>query len=232
MPDPRRRLRMAWQWRRVPADRKVVFRAAWVVTVLVAAWGGWQVWQTQTAHTSPPGLPATTIGVPPSSIAPPPQVAAPQGLGRSAPVTISIDSIKVRASVDQIGLALDGALQEQPLSRAADAAWYRLGPAPGQVGPAVIVGHVDTKHSQAVFFNLTRLRPGARVVITRADGHTVTFTVDSLGTYPKTQFPTKLVYGQTSYPALRLVTCGGPFDRVAGSYRDNIVVFAHMTAHT
>src|SRR5215467_15282731 len=230
MRDPRRLLRLAWQRRRILAERKVMFRAAWVATVLVATWGGWQVWQERAGHTAPPALPANTIGVPPSST-PPPQVAAPQGLGRSAPVTISIASIKVHASVDQVGLAPDGALEEQPLSRAENAAWYRLGPAPGQVGPAVIVGHADTKHSQAVFFNLTRLRPGARVVITRADGHTVTFVVDSLGIYPKTAFPTKLVYSPTGYPALRLITCGGPFDRVAGSYRDNIVVFLHMASY-
>ena len=83
--------------------------------------------------------------------------------------------------MDQIALAPDGTLEEQPLSRAHRAAWYRLGPAPGQVGPAVIAGHVDTKHSVAVFYYLSRLRPGDQVVITRADGHTVTFTVDSLG---------------------------------------------------
>jgi len=231
MPDPRRWIHSAWQRRRLLADRKVMFRAAWVTTVLVAAWGGWQVFGAESPHTPPPSLPATVIGAP-SASSPPPAAPAAPGLGRSAPVTISIASIKVHASVDQVGLAPDGALEEQPLSRAANAAWYRLGPAPGQVGPAVIVGHVDTKHSQAVFFNLSRLRPGAKVVITRADGHSVTFTVDSLGTYLKTDFPTKAVYGQTSYPALRLVTCGGPFDRVAGSYRDNIVVFAHMTAHT
>jgi len=230
MPDPRGWLRVGWQRRRAVGDRKVVLRAVWAVTVLVAAWGAWQVLVAGEQH-SPPSLPETSIGAPPSSTVPP-STATPLGLGRSAPVTISIASIEVHASIDQVGLAPDGALEEQPLSRAENAAWYRLGPSPGQVGPAVIVGHVDTKHSQAVFFNLTRLRPGARVVITRADGHTVTFTVDSLDTYPKTAFPTKLVYGQTSYPALRLVTCGGPFDRVAGSYRDNIVVFLHMASYT
>lgn len=229
MSDPRRLMLAVWQRRRILADRRVMLRAVWVATVLLAVWGGWQVWQARAGHTPPPPL-AATIGVPLSSSSPP--IATPAGLGRSAPVTITIKSIKVHASIDQIGLASDGALQEQPLSRADNAAWYRLGPAPGQVGPAVIVGHVDTKYSGAVFFNLTRLRPGAQVVIMLADRHTVTFTVDSLAKYLKTKFPTKLVYGQTSYPALRLITCGGPFDRVEGSYLDNIVVFAHMTAHT
>jgi hypothetical protein len=153
-------------------------------------------------------------------------------LDRSTPVQISIESIKLRASVDQIGLAPDGTLEEQPFSTASHAAWYRLGPTPGQVGPAVITGHVDTKTSVAVFFYLTKVRPGDRVVITRADGRTATFTVDWLGSFPKSNFPTRLVYGSTDYPALRLITCGGTFDRSAGSYRDNIVLFAHLTGHT
>jgi sortase (surface protein transpeptidase) len=203
-------------------------RVAWLVAILVAGWGGWQVWRAEAGHTAPPSAPAAVGTVAPSV----PPVAAANSLQRSAPVKISIASINVSASVDQIGLASDGTLEEQPLSMAQDAAWYRLGPSPGQVGPAVIVGHVDTKDSQAVFFKLGLMRPGAKVVITLADGHSATFAVDSVGTYLKTKFPTKSVYGHTSYPALRLITCGGPFDRVAGSYRDNIVVFAHLTSKT
>jgi sortase (surface protein transpeptidase) len=154
------------------------------------------------------------------------------GLDRSAPVKISIESIKLRAAVDQIGLAPDGTVEEQSFSTASHAAWFRLGPAPGQVGPAVITGHVDTKSNLAVFFYLSQVRPGDSVVITRADGDTVTFAVDSLRSFPKSSFPTQLVYGSTDYPALRLITCGGPFDRAAGSYQDNIIVFAHLTAHS
>jgi hypothetical protein len=207
--------------------RRQRFGAAWLAVLLLASWGGWQVGlAVADPPVPPPALPSAVVG---STSAPP--VAVP-GLERSDPVKISIDSIKLRASVDQIGLAPDGTLEEQPFPRAANAAWYRLGPAPGEVGPSVITGHVDTKTSVAVFFYLSRLRPGDRVVITRADGRTVTFTVDWLGSFPKAQFPTQMVYGPTSYPALRLITCGGPFDHAAGSYLDNIVVFAHLTAHT
>jgi hypothetical protein len=70
------------------------------------------------------------------------------------------------------------------------------------------------------------------VVITRADGRTVSFGVDSVASYPKSDFPTQLVYGPTNYPALRLITCGGQFDQSTGSYEDNVVVFAHLIAYT
>jgi Sortase domain len=226
MPDHSRPPSVAWL-ARFRSDRRVAFAAAWLVTLLVAGWGGWQVWRAEAVpSTPPPALPAPLVG---STTAP---TNVLSGSDRSIPVTISINAIELRAPVDQIGLAPDGTLEEQPFSRANHAAWYRLGPAPGQVGPAVIAGHVDTKSNIAVFFYLSRLRPGDRVVIARADRHTVTFTVDWLGSFPKSNFPTQLVYGPTNYPALRLITCGGSFDRTVGSYRDNIVVFAHLTART
>lgn len=210
----------------VRRDARLAFGACWLTVLLVATWGGWQIWRAESHPPAPPAaLPAPVVG---STSAPP--TAAP-GLERSEPSKISIESIKLRAWVDEIGLAPDGTLEVQPFSRANHAAWYRLGPTPGQVGPAVITGHVDTKDGVAVFFYLSRLRPGDEVVITRADGRTATFVVDWLGSFPKWQFPTQLVYGATSYPALRLITCGGVFDRDSGSYEDNIVVFAHLTSH-
>ena len=200
-----------------------------MATLLAAGWGGQQVWWAEASPPTPPTVPPSVAAVGPSSSAPAPETA---GLDRSAPVEITIDSINVRAGIDQVGLAEDGSLETQPLSRASFAAWYRLGPAPGQVGPAVITGHVDTASTLGVFFYLSRLRPGDVVVITRTDGRTVSFSIDSVASYPKSDFPTQLVYGTTNYPALRLVTCGGRFDPSAGSYEDNVVVFAHMIAHT
>src|SRR5690348_477575 len=112
--------------------------AAGVAALLLAGFGGWEVWRSGRAPSAAPSLPAPVIGV----TAAPKPVAGVTALGRSAPVRIEIASINVRASVDQIGLAADGTMAEQPLSRADRAAWYKLGPSPGQLGPAVIVGHV------------------------------------------------------------------------------------------
>jgi hypothetical protein len=218
----------AWWRESSQPRRRAVLLAAGLAALLVAGLGTWQVWRAEGTPSVAPSLPQAVIG----STTPPQRPAGVSALGRSTPVRIDIASIKLRAPVDQVGLAADGMMAEQPLSRADRAAWYRLGPAPGQLGPAVIVGHVDTKKTSAVFFSLSQLRPGDPVVVTRADGHVVTFTVDWLGSYPKTQFPTKLVYGPTNYPALRLITCGGRFDRSDGSYVDNIVVFAHMASES
>jgi hypothetical protein len=204
--------------------RRISLTAAGLVALVVAAFGGWQAWQGAQALPTAPVLAAPTIG----SAEPPTTMTDGSGLDRSAPVRIGIPAINVNADIDQVGLAPDGTMAEQPLSRANRAAWYRLGPTPGQVGPAVIVGHVDTKHAKAVFYKLNQLRPGDMVSVTRADGRTVTFIVDGLAMYPKDHFPTSKVYAATRYPALRLITCGGSFDTAAGSYVDNIVVYLHM----
>jgi Sortase domain len=228
MHEPRHWLRPSWHAQSRPG-RRLAFGAACLATVLVAGWGGSQVWWAEAAPPTPPTVPPSAVASGPPT---PMSAAGKAGLDRSAPVELMINSINVRAGIDQIGLAQDGTLEEQPLSRASYAAWYRLGAAPGQVGPAVITGHVDTKSTLGVFFYLSRLRPGDRVVITRADDRTVSFAVDSVASFPKSNFPTQLVYGATDYPALRLVTCGGQFDRRTGSYEDNVVVFGHLIAHT
>ncbi|MDG4800730.1 class F sortase [Micromonospora sp. WMMD980] len=147
-------------------------------------------------------------------------------LPRSTPVRIAIPRIGVDAEVVPVATDDDGALEVPPLERPEVAGWYRPGPAPGQAGNAVLVGHVDSQRGPAVFFDLGRLRPGDTVRVVRADGRTVAFTVDGVGAYPKDRFPTERVYGGDAAARLRLITCGGRFDPRTGSYPDNIVVFA------
>ncbi|MFG1775696.1 class F sortase [Micromonospora sp. NPDC049051] len=160
-----------------------------------------------------------------------PDVAAGTGLARSAPTTITIPRIGVDASIMSLGTNPDGTVQVPPLEQAQLAGWYEPGPSPGEIGNAVIVGHVDSaKMGPAVFFSLGALQPGDTITVTREDGQQATFTVESVKAYPKTEFPTEQVYGPSDRPGLRVVTCGGIFDPAAGSYPDNVVVFASMPA--
>lgn len=106
------------------------------------------------------------------------------------------------------------------------AGWFAAGVAPGDVGPALIAGHVDSKAGPAIFYKLGQLKPGDQVIVHRADGSTVAFRVTGVTIAPKAAFPTQLVYGPTAGPELRMVTCGGRFVRAAGSYTDNVIVEA------
>jgi sortase (surface protein transpeptidase) len=118
-----------------------------------------------------------------------------------------------------------------PLSADSWAGWYRYSPAPGQLGPAIVLGHVDSaKYGPGVFFRLGALRPHDTVAVTRADHRVAVFTVDRVAEFAKDRFPTLDVYGNTDRAALRLITCGGRFDLSAHSYEDNIVAFASLTS--
>ncbi|WP_441338593.1 class F sortase [Micromonospora sp. NBS 11-29] len=182
---------------------------------------------TTPAAPAPPGAP-TGPGAPGAPALPP---GAPVALPRSVPTTISIPRIGVRAEIMTLGTNPDGTVQVPPLDQAMKAGWYSPGASPGEVGNAVVVGHVDSaKLGPAVFFSLGALVRGDTIAVTRQDGSTVTFTVDEVRSYPKTAFPAEQVYGPSGVPGLRVVTCGGVFDRTAGSYLNNIVVYAHMTA--
>lgn len=153
----------------------------------------------------------------------------PPGMAASPPVRLVIPAAGVDAPVRDLGLNPDGTLEVPAADHADQVGWYRNGPTPGQVGPAVLVGHYDTVHGPAVFQRLPSLHPGDRITVRRADGTTAAFRVSRLLQYPKTDFPTDLVYGDTKGPELRLITCGGTLG-AGGHWTDNIIVFAVLTA--
>jgi sortase (surface protein transpeptidase) len=139
-------------------------------------------------------------------------------------VRVRIPAIGVDAPIERLGLDPDGAVAAP--AQWDDAGWYADGPRPGQPGPAVLLGHVDSRTGPAVFARLARVPAGAAVLVDRADGTTVRFRVRGRLQVAKSRFPSDLVYAPTLAPSLRLVTCGGAFDRRTGHYRDNIVVTA------
>ncbi len=112
------------------------------------------------------------------------------------------------------------------------AGWYTAGPTPGQLDPAVVVGHVDWARHPGVFYNLRELKTGDQVIVARTDARKVVFRVSRVEEFAKDAFPTHEVYGNVDHAALRLITCGGSFDQQAASYRDNIVAFADLVATT
>jgi len=152
--------------------------------------------------------------------------ASATGLGRSTPVRVQIPSIGVNSELMQLGLAGNGTMEVPPSGF--PAGWFTGAPTPGQIGPAVIAGHVDWSGAEGVFFNLREVKTGDKVDVARADGSTAVFNVSAVEEYPKDAFPTNKVYGDLDHPGLRVITCGGSFDHAARSYVDNIVVYADL----
>lgn len=149
---------------------------------------------------------------------------------RSKPATLSIPAIGVRSRIQELGRTSDGALETPaPGPHYNEAAWYRHSPTPGSLGPAILLGHVDSAlEGPSVFFRLGELQAGDRISVTRADGSIARFVVDEVHVYAKDNFPTELVYGNIDHAGLRILTCGGAFDNTTGHYLDNVVVFASL----
>lgn len=150
------------------------------------------------------------------------------GLKASRPVRIIIPSLQVRADVHNVGLAPDGSIAVPSLDRTDEAGWYDKSPTPGQYGPAVIVGHVDTRTGPSIFYNLRELRPGDQIRVGRRDRSVAVFEVNSVERFDKANLPTQRIYGDYTRPGLRLITCGGRWVGGETGYADNIVVFASL----
>ena len=150
-------------------------------------------------------------------------------LDPSPPKRIRIPSIGVDAPVHGVGREADGSIAVPSLKLRNEAGWYQEGPSPGQYGPAIVVGHVDTKDKPAVFHRLSELVPGARIEIARRDRHIAVFEVNSVQQYHKSSLPAG-VYRDFERPALRLITCGGAWVGGETGYADNIVVFASLVS--
>lgn len=182
------------------------------------------------ASTAPVPAPPISAAADPGGAQPPP---ATQGLllPASVPTRVEVPAIGVSSDLLQLGLMPDNTVEVPPLAEDSKAGWYRDSPTPGELGPAVILGHVDSaKYGPAVFFKLGALRPGDQVTVTRSDNTTAVFSVDRVVSYPKVSFPTLEVYGNTDNAALRLITCGGQFDPSSRNYLNNIVVYASLVS--
>ncbi|MEU3574473.1 class F sortase [Kitasatospora sp. NPDC036755] len=149
-------------------------------------------------------------------------------LGRAKPTRLRIPQIGVDAPFTELGLGPTGQLDAPPPDDKNLVGWYRDGAAPGERGSAVLAGHVDTAKGPAVFLLLSFLLPGNKVEVSRADGTVAVFSVDSVETFAKNAFPDAKVYGRTPDAQLRLITCGGTYDKKRRDYLDNVVVFAHL----
>ena len=145
-------------------------------------------------------------------------------LPSSPPVRVEIPAIGVSSPLVRLGLNPDGTMQVPGDFQVAG--WFTGGVQPGQLGPAVIAGHVDSRTGPAVFYRLRELRPGDHVRVVRADRRVILFRVESLASYPKQSLPDDAVFGTSTAPVLHLITCAGTFDRAQRSYRENLVVSA------
>jgi len=225
--------------RRPGASRKGPGRLTAGAVAVALVTGVWLV-HDGAAETGPPQPPASASAsdAGPQPVADPtpgarpsvePDRPAPAPLSPSVPTRIRIPAIKVDAPVTGLGLDSARHLATPPMENRNLVGWYRDGAAPGSRGAAIAVGHVDNRSGPTVFYRLGLLRRGDRIEVLRKDRRTAVFTIDSVQTYPKNNFPDAVVYAASERPELRIITCGGHYDKHSG-YESNVVVFSHLTA--
>ena len=146
------------------------------------------------------------------------------------PTSIKIPKIGAESSLISVMVNKNGKIAVPSVKTPMQAAWYRFSPVPGDVGPAIVLGHVDGSQQPGIFYKLHDVAPGDEVLVDRSDGKQLRFIVDHKDQVPKDRFPADAVYGNTDKPQLRLITCGGVFDNAVHSYKDNIVVYANLVS--
>ncbi|BDM74020.1 class F sortase (plasmid) [Streptomyces nigrescens] len=206
-------------------------RTARVVSLFLAVAGiACLVWGWHSHRSAPPPQPPRAESLPRQPDAEAGSRPGPSPLPESEPLRVRIPRTGVDAPLMRLGLDRDRRLDVPPPTDRNLAGWYKDGVTPGDTGTALITGHVDTKTGPAVFYSLGALKQGDTIRVVRKDGRTAVFTVYAVEVFSGTDFPDEKVYGASARPELRVLTCGGGYDRARHEYLGNVVVFARMSA--
>ncbi|MFD9435255.1 class F sortase [Streptomyces sp. NPDC060002] len=200
---------------------------AWAVLLLGLWLWGREVTDVRHGISAPATGDMAAVGRPPDAELPP----AAKPLGQALPQRIDIPDLGVQAPVVARGLDTEGGIDPPPFDQAGVVGWYADGAEPGERGTALLVGHVDTETRPAVFYKLSTIKAGETVRVVRDDGKVAEFTVDDVEVVQRDRFDARRAYGprQPDRAELRLITCGGTFDRVSRSYTANVIVSAYLT---
>lgn len=212
---------------RTTGSGRLVTGVAWVMLLLGLWLWGREVTDVRQGMSAPTTGDVAAVGRPGEVRLPP----AAKPLGDARPQRLDIPSMGVRAPVVTSVLDDRGAIEPPPYARAGAVGWYAAGTRPGAAGAALFVGHVDTQTRPAVFYKLSAVRVGETVRVVRDDGTIAVFTIEDVQVIERDRFDARRAYGtrQSGRAELRLITCGGSFDRTDGSYTANVVVSAYLT---
>jgi sortase (surface protein transpeptidase) len=213
---------------RSPGTGRLLTGIAWAVLLLGLWLWGKNIGDGSGSGSSAPATGDVAAVGRPLDVPLPPAHAPVRG---AAPARVDIPSVGITAPVVARGLDSSGAVDPPPFAAPGTVGWYDEGARPGATGPALLVGHVDTKEKRAVFYGLSAVRPGEKVRVTGADGTVAEFTIDDVQVVQREHFDAEKVYGarKRGRAELRLITCGGTYDRDAGTYSANVVVSAYLT---
>ncbi|MFD6434981.1 class F sortase [Streptomyces venezuelae] len=213
--------------RRISGSGRLLTGVAWAVLLVGLCLWGSGITGLRGGLSAPATGDVAAVGRPLGVELPP----AHEPLTPARPERVDVPALKVRAPVTSRGLDGDGAIDPPSFAESDTVGWYGGGTRPGAPGAALFVGHVDTETERAVFYDLSTLRPGEKVEVARTDGRTAEFTVEDVQVVTRERFDAKAAYGphEDGRAELRLITCGGTFDKSARTYTANVIVSAYLT---
>lgn len=176
---------------------------------------------------SPTPTPEETPAAPPAPESEPEPT--PEAMPASEPATISVPTIGVDSELMQLGLQDNGLIEVPPYHYGSPPGWYVHSPTPGEIGPAVILGHRNgLEGGPGIFADLPQIQVGDSVDVTRHDGTVASFTIYRTDLVDKgEEFPTLDVYGNTTGPEIRLITCDG-LNSETGILEENFVAYGEL----
>ncbi|MFI6933347.1 class F sortase [Streptomyces sp. NPDC050287] len=206
---------------------RLVTGVAWALLLLGLWLWGREVTDVRPGISAPATGDMAAVGRPPDVELPPPH----RPLANALPQRVDVPELGIQAPVVARGLDGQGAIDPPPFDQAGVVGWYADGASPGAAGTALMVGHVDTETRPAVFYKISAMKPGETVRVVRDDGKVAEFTVDDVQVVTRDHFDAQQAYGprRTGRAELRLITCGGTFDRETRSYTANVIVSAYLT---
>ncbi|MGP4051540.1 class F sortase [Streptomyces sp. 2A115] len=212
---------------RTSGSGRLLMGVAWALLLLGLWLWGREVTDVRHGISAPTTGDVAAVGRPLGVELPP----AVEPLGDARPQRVDIPALDVQARVVARGLDARGAIEPPPYERSGVVGWYGDGVRPGMAGTALLVGHVDTRTRPAVFYHLSEMRPGEMIRVLRDDGTVAEFTVEDVQVFARDRFDAQQAYGarQSGRAELRLITCGGTFDRASRSYTANVVVSAYLS---
>ncbi|MGR6970610.1 class F sortase [Streptomyces cynarae] len=207
---------------------RLLMGVAWVILLLGLWMWGREITDVRPGISAPTTGDMAAVGRPPTAQLP----SAATPLKQALPLRVDIPELSVQAPVVARGLDAQGGVEPPPFDEPGVVAWYQGGVTPGAPGTALFVGHVDTRSKPAVFYRIGTLRPGAVVRVVRDDGKVAEFTVESVEVLSRDHFDARQAYGQREpgRAELRLITCGGTYDKASDTYSANVVVSAYLTS--
>jgi hypothetical protein len=140
------------------------------------------------------------------------------------PTRVIIEALDIDGPVIPVGVNADSQLDVPPDARTL--VWYRHGPSPGGPGSAVIAGHLNWRGTNGIFARLDEMPVGATITVVYDDGSQKDFIVSTVELVDKPAVAVNGIFARDGEPLLRLITCGGEFEKAVRSYRSNVVVTA------